>query len=61
MSERDLRENILISGVMGKNTVFKIITVGPVTLREIDALIKKLRLEREIFAAEPAHDNGEQK
>lgn len=49
-------ERELTAGMLSKNSRFRLIAHGPITVTEIDRLIAKLQLDKEILAA----DNDEQ-
>jgi hypothetical protein len=49
------------TGPLSKDAAFRLIVSGPVGVREIDRLIRKLELDKEILAEEseePAADEG---
>jgi hypothetical protein len=54
-------ERVLTTGLLSKDAAFRLIVSGPVGVREIDRLIRKLELDKEILAEEseePAAGEG---
>jgi hypothetical protein len=49
-------ERELLSGMLSKTASFRLIVTGKVAVKEIERLIKKLELDKEILADEDAED-----
>lgn len=51
-------ERELTTGLLSKDASFRLIVNGPIGVRELDRLIRKLKLDKEILADEPS-DGGD--
>jgi hypothetical protein len=47
------------TGLLSKETSFRLIVSGPIGVREIDYLIRKLELDKEILAKQDENENSE--
>jgi hypothetical protein len=47
------------TGLLSKETSFRLIVSGPIGVREIDYLIRKLELDKEILAEQDENENSE--
>jgi hypothetical protein len=47
------------TGLLSKETSFRLIVSGPIGVREIDYLIRKLELDKEILAKQDENKNSE--
>ena len=47
------------TGLLSKETSFRLIVSGPIGVREIDRLIRKLELDKEILAEQDENENSE--
>ena len=51
-------ERVLADGLLSRNTTFRVIVTGVVGSKEIDRLIKKLEIDKEILS-EPDHTDDD--
>jgi hypothetical protein len=56
----DHGERELTTGLLSKDSSFRLIVSGPVGVKEIDRLIRKLEFDKEILADEEASDSGQE-
>lgn len=53
-----MSERVFSQGMLSPSASYEIITRGPVGLKEVDAMIRKLKMDLELFAGEGSNDDA---
>jgi hypothetical protein len=53
-------ERVLTTGLLSKDASFRLIVSGPIGVREIERLMKKLELDKEILADDGSEDAADE-
>ena len=53
-----MSQRVFSQGMLSRDASYEIITKGPVGLKEVDAMIRKLKVDLELFAGDGLNDDA---